>query len=154
MRAWHRLFGSRPASPAMERFVEWLGETPYQWYVNPSGKLRARGRGGEMCAITGVVLHQTGLYHGLGDWVRAADRVGLSYAEAGRILDAADLRSSSERTRRLRERLLSAARVGSTRSPRPTADAMDLALAELVAEGIPTVTRRAFGVPVAVGPRK
>jgi hypothetical protein len=148
MGTWHRLFGSRPTPPAIERFVGWLGETPYQWYVNPSGKLRTRGRGGEMCAITGVLLHRTGLYHGIGDWVRAADRIGLSYAEAGRILDAADLRSSNERTRRLRERLLGAARVGLARSPWPTADAMDLALAELIAHGIEEhaqVTRHGSG---------
>jgi hypothetical protein len=139
MGTWHRLFGPRPTPPAIERFIRSLGETPYQWYVNPSGKLRTRGQGGEMCAITGVLLHRTGLYHGIGDWVRAADRIGLSYAEAGRILDAADLRSSNERTRRLRARLLSAARVGSTRPPRPEPDAMDLALAELVADGIEDV---------------
>jgi hypothetical protein len=136
MGAWRRLFGSTPTSPAIERFVGWLGETPYQWYVNPSGTLRARGRGGEMCAITGVALHQTGVYHGIGDWVRAADQIGLSYADAGRILDAADLRSSSELTRCLRARLVSAAGVWSTRSPRPAADAIDLALAELIAHGI------------------
>jgi hypothetical protein len=66
-----------------------------------------------MCVVTGAVRYRTGVRFSIGDWVRAAEALGLSYAEAGRIVAAADeVRSPEARIRRLRERLLVAGRIG------------------------------------------
>lgn len=101
------------SSPAIERFVGLLAETPYRWRLTPEGKMRAHLASTEMCVVTGAVRYRTGARFSIGDWVRAAEVLGLSYAEAGRIVAAADeVRSAEARTRRLRERLLVAGRIG------------------------------------------
>jgi len=110
------------SSPAIERFVGLLAATPYRWRLTPEGKMRAHLGSTEMCAITGAVRYRTGARFSIGDWVRAAEVLGLSYAEAGRIVAAADgVRPLEARTRRLRERLLVAGRIG---WPAPALDAV------------------------------
>jgi hypothetical protein len=100
-------------SPAIERFVGLLADTPYRWRLTPDGKMRAHLGSTEMCVVTGAVRYRTGVRFSIGDWVRAAEVLGLSYAEAGRIVAAADeVRSPEARIRRLRERLLVAGRIG------------------------------------------
>jgi hypothetical protein len=149
---WRRLFTPRP-SPALEQMLGWLATTPYVWYLNPDGKLRAREHGAEMCPVTGVVRHRTRATYGVGDWVRAADRIGLSYAEACLVVQAADVaRPPTARVRRLRQRLLGAARLASSHAPRAAGDAMDRALADLLARHelpvTPIDTRDEGPVPV------
>lgn len=101
------------SSPAIERFVGLLADTPYRWRLTPEGKMRAHLGSTEMCVVTGAVRYRTGARFSIGDWVRAAEVLGLSYAEAGRIVAAADeVRSFEARIRRLRERLLVAGRIG------------------------------------------
>jgi hypothetical protein len=101
------------SSPAIERFVELLADTPYRWRLTPEGKMRAHLGSTEMCVVTGAVRYRTGVRFSIGDWVRAAEALGLSYAEAGRVVAAADeVRSPEARIRRLRERLLVAGRIG------------------------------------------
>ena len=68
-----------------------------------------------MCAITGVVRYRLGAIFSIGDWVRAADAIGLSFTEAGLIVTAADAaRPLGARMIRLRKRLLVAAHIDSS----------------------------------------
>jgi hypothetical protein len=130
---WRRLFIARP-SPTLERLLGWLAATPYAWQLTADGKLRAREPGAEMCPVTGVVRHRTRALYGIGDWVRAADAIGLSYADACLVVQAADLvRPPSQLVRRLRRRLLLATGVETPTSAPAGRDAMDVALARLVA---------------------
>lgn len=133
MKRIRRLFAPTPLSPAMERFLGWLGETPYHWYVSPNGKLRALERGAELCAVTGVARYRDGAVFGPGDWARAAAAIGLSYAEAALIVTAADAAGPAHGpVLRLRDRLLLAARIGSASATTPSRpDATDRALTEL-----------------------
>jgi hypothetical protein len=141
---WRRRLAP-PPSPALEQFLGWLATTPYAWQIGRDGKLRAREQGAEMCPVTGVVRHRTRAVFGLGDWVRAADTIGLSYADACLVVQAADAaRPSSARVRRLRRRLLLVARVGVSA---PARDPMDLALADLLARG-----RDVAGGPIGARP--
>jgi hypothetical protein len=80
--------------------------------VRPDGRLRAHDGSAEICAVTGVVRHRTGRTYGVGDWVRAGASIGLSYAEAGLLVEAADGCSSSALAETLRRRLLLATRIG------------------------------------------
>jgi hypothetical protein len=112
---WRRALGPRPPAPALERFVGWLAATPYDWGVGPDGKLRAHEGEATLCAVTAVTLSLTGKMYSIGDWVRAADRIGISYADAGLLVAAADGQPASRATRRLRGRLLAAADVASRR---------------------------------------
>ena len=109
-----------PFAP-IERFVGLLAETPYRWRLTAQGKMRAHLGSTEMCVITGAVRYRTGVRFSIGDWVRAAEVLGLSYAEAGRLVAAADdIHSPEARTRHLRDRLLVAGRVGRS-APAPDA---------------------------------
>ena len=129
---WRRLFAPRP-SPALEQMLGWLATTPYAWYLTPTGKLRAREQGAEMCPVTGVVRHRTRELYGIGDWVRAGGRVGLSYGDASLVVQAADVsRPPTARVRRLRQRLLVATRISCPDAP-SGGDPMDRALADLLA---------------------
>ena len=65
----------------MQQFVDALAVTSYPWQVRPDGRLRASYGHDELCAITGVLHDRTGALYSTGDWVRAAERIGLSYAE-------------------------------------------------------------------------
>src|SRR5207249_3119867 len=110
---WRSLFTERTSSPAIERFLGVLTDTPYRWRVTPEGKIRAYLGDAEACVITGAVRHWTRARFSVGDWVRAADVLGLSYAEAGCIVEAADaVEPVTAKARRLRRRLLAATRVG------------------------------------------
>lgn len=130
---WRRLFTPRP-SPALEQLLGWLATTPYVWHLNSDGKLRAREHGAEMCPVTGVVRYRARALYGVGDWVRAADHIGLSYADACLVVQAADVpRPPSARVRTLRQRLLAATRLASPGAIAPGRDAMDRALARLLA---------------------
>jgi hypothetical protein len=119
----------------MEEFVGWLAETPYPWDIASNGKIRAHVQDAEICAITGVVRHRTGIAFSVGDWVRAADMLGLSYMEAGLIVAAVDEAGpSGARTHLLRKRLLVATRLEASRAAGSTKqDPMDRALADLIA---------------------
>src|SRR5437899_2210763 len=68
--AWRRLFAPPQPSPVLEKFLGWLAETPYQWYVASDGKIRARQQDAEVCAVTAVVRHRAGVTLSVGDWVR------------------------------------------------------------------------------------
>lgn len=110
MSLWaHSPFAARPLSPALERFVGCLAATPYQWYLRPDGKLRARENGTEMCAVTGVARYRMGRLYSVGDWIHAGESVGLSAFEAGLVVAAADAGRAGGAVRRLRRRMLSAA---------------------------------------------
>ena len=123
--AWRRLVAPPRPSPLLARFLELLSQTPYPWHLAGDGKLRAHEGTTELCAITGVVRHYTGVRFDVGDWVRAADRIGLSYREAGFVVEAADVaQPSGARSRRLRQWLLVAARIQ---------DPLDRELADLFA---------------------
>jgi hypothetical protein len=99
-------------TPDLETFLQWLAATPYVWQLRADGRLRADDHGTALCAITAVARHREALAFSVGDWVRAGDRLGLSYADAGLIVDAADGRAVSARLKTLRARLLLAARIG------------------------------------------
>jgi hypothetical protein len=127
--AWRRRFASVQTSPAIENFLCWLGETPYAWYVASDSKLRGHDHAEEFCAITGVVRHRTGVCFSVGDWVRAADTIGLSFGEAALIVAAADgTLPPDARVALLRQRLLIASRIA---SPVGTAQARFAAIREL-----------------------
>jgi hypothetical protein len=111
--AWRRLFPASHLSPGVEALIGTLAATPYVWEVRPDGKLRANDGSAELCVVTAVVRYRTARAYGVGDWVRAAASIGLSYAEAGLIVEAADTRSPSARARVVRRRLLGAARTTS-----------------------------------------
>lgn len=133
--AWRRRFAPVQSSPAIENFLCWLGETPYEWYSASDGKIRAREHAEEFCAITGVVRDRTGVAFSVGDWVRAADTIGLSLREAALVVAAADGTWAPEaRVNLLRQRLLVASRIVlPTGTPPATFAAMDRELAELIA---------------------
>src|SRR5215472_9340987 len=130
--AWRRLFVAPPVSPTTERFLGLLNQTPYQWRQTVDGKIRAMLDGAQLCVITGAVRHWTGISFSVGDWVRAADVLGLSYRDAGLIVEAADeLRPPTTGTVHLRQRLFAATGI----APRPAPamqDPGDRALAELL----------------------
>lgn len=130
--AWRKLFVAPPVSPATERFLDLLNQTPYRWRQTVDGKIRAMLDGAQLCVITGAVRHWTGISFSVGDWVRAADVLGLSYRDAGLIVEAADeVRPATARTVQLRQRLFAATGI----EPRPAPlmrDPVDRALAELL----------------------
>jgi hypothetical protein len=103
------MFTPRPLSPALTRFVECLAVTPYEWFVRPDGKLRAREQGRLMCALTGVARYRTGRTYSVGDWIHAGESIGLSPSEAAMVVDASDHCHASPRIERLRHWLLDAA---------------------------------------------
>ena len=132
---WRRRFVTVQSAPAIENFLCWLGETPYEWYIASDGKLRAREHGEDLCAITGVVRHRTAVAFSVGDWMRAADTIGLAFGEAALIVAAADgTWTPDARVPLLRQRLLIASRIAlpAGTPPVPFA-AMDRELAELIA---------------------
>jgi hypothetical protein len=96
-------------APDVEIFLQWLAETPYPWGLGDDGRLRADDHGVVLCAVTAVARHREALAFSVGDWVRAGHRLGLSYASAGLIVDAADGRTRGPRLKMLRARLLLAA---------------------------------------------
>jgi hypothetical protein len=124
-----------PPSPATEKFFSWLAETRYQWYTAANGKIRARAEDIEVCAITGVAQHRAGVAFSIGHWMRAADTIGLSYAEAELIVTAADAAQSSDATvHLLRKRLLIATRIESSPATAPVApDPGNRALSDFLA---------------------
>jgi len=87
---WRSLFTEPTSSPAIETFLGMLTDTPYRWRVRPDGKIRTHLGDSEACVITGAVRHWTRARFSVRDWVRAADVLGLSYADAGCIVEAAD----------------------------------------------------------------
>jgi len=99
------------STPDLDVFLQWLAETPYSWHVQADGRLRADDHGAVLCAVTAVARHREALAFSVGDWVRAGDRLGLSYASAGLVVDAADGRTINRRLKMLRARLLLAARI-------------------------------------------
>jgi hypothetical protein len=137
--AWRRLVAPPRPALAMERFLRSLAETPYDWRLACGGKIRTHEAKTELCVITGVVRHRTGIDFSVGDWVLAADTMGLSYREAGLVVEAADhARPSAPGIWRLRQRLLVAARIeASAPSPPVASNPMDEALADLLAGQAP-----------------
>jgi len=118
--AWRRLFARPHLSPATETFLGRLAETPYQWSIDSDGKIRGREQDAEVCVITGVARDRTGVTFSVGDWVRAAEMIGLSYTEAGLIVAAADSpEPSGTWINLLRKRLLAAAHVQSSPATPP-----------------------------------
>jgi hypothetical protein len=111
LRHWRPVLAPPPSSLPIDTFLGWLGATPYAWDITPEGKLRARdGDGGaQLCAVTAVARYRMGHMYGVGDWIRAGVSIGLSYADAGLIVTAADDASARGVAKRLRVRLLSAA---------------------------------------------
>lgn len=103
--------------------------------MTSDGKIRAREHAEELCAITGVVRHRTGVAFSVGDWVRAADTIGLSFREAALVLAAADGTWGPEASvNTLRQRLLVASRIVLAAGTPPTSFAViDRELAELTA---------------------
>ena len=99
MSAWNLLprwlprHPGRAITPDLERFLQWLAETPYSWQLQADGRLRASDGGAVLCAVTAVARHRQALAFSVGDWVRAGASLGLSYATAGLIVDAADGRA-------------------------------------------------------------
>lgn len=121
------MFAPRPLSPALTRFVECLAVTPYNWFVRPDGKLRAREHGRPMCALTGVARYRTGRTYSVGDWIHAGESIGLSPAEAALVVDASDHCHGAPRIQRLRHRLLKATlRTAEPASPADPAEALEL----------------------------
>jgi len=109
-----------PTVPGYGELLGWLAETPHQWYIDSCGKIRARAQETEVCAVTGVAHNRTGVTFSIGDWLRAAEMIGLSYREAALIVAAADAAGSSgTRRNRLRAQLLVAARIQSSSAPAP-----------------------------------
>jgi hypothetical protein len=108
---WLSRHSSRRLAPDVEHFLQWLAATPYSWGVQADGRLRADDHGTVLCAVTAVARHREALAFSVGDWVRAGDSLGLSYASAGLIVDAADGRTTSPRLKMLRDRMLLAARI-------------------------------------------
>jgi len=98
-------------TPDLEVFLQWLAATPYGWDIQADGRIRAEDHGAVLCAVTAVARHREALAFSVGDWVRAGESLGLSYASAGLIVDAADGRTTSRRLKMLRARLLLAARI-------------------------------------------
>jgi len=98
-------------TPDLEVFLQWLAATPYGWDIQADGRIRAEDHGAVLCAVTAVARHREALAFSVGDWVRAGESLGLSYASAGLIVDAADGRTTSRRLKLLRARLLLAARI-------------------------------------------
>jgi hypothetical protein len=130
--AWRKLFVEPPVSPATERFLGLLNQTPYRWRQTADGKIRAMLDGAQICVITGAVRHWTGISFSVGDWVRAADVLGLSYRDAGMIVEAADeFRPPTARTAQLRQRLFAATGIEPRTAP-VMRDPVDRALAELL----------------------
>ena len=126
-------------APDVEVFLQWLAETPYPWGVGDDGRLRADDHGVVLCAVTAVARHREALAFSVGDWVRAGHRLGLSYASAGLIVDAADGRTRGPRLKMLRGRLLLAARIATT-------SAHSAPSVRFITPGVSTVG----GVPFAV----
>src|SRR5262249_54767453 len=104
----------------LEVFLQWLAATPYSWDVQADGRIRAEDHGAVLCAVTAVARHREAIASGVGEWVRAGDSLGLSYASAGLIVDAADGRTPSRRLKMLRPRLLVAARITAVPAPSAT----------------------------------
>ena len=130
--AWRKLFVAPPVSPTTERFLGLLNQTPYLWRQTAEGKIRAMLDGAQLCVITGAVRHWTGISFSVGDWVRAADVLGLSYRDAGLIVEAADeFRPATAGTVQLRQRLFAATGI-EPRSAAMIRDPVDRALAELL----------------------
>jgi hypothetical protein len=132
---WQRWFAEPAVSPAIDRFLRLLTRTPYRWGQQPDGRIRADLEGTQICVITGAVRHWAGVSFSIGDWVRAADVLGLTYKEAGLIVEAADeVRPAAPGSVVLRRRLLDATRIG-IRSAKPAVqDPIDRALGELLRE--------------------
>ena len=130
--AWRKLFVEAPMSPATNRFLGLLNQTPYRWQQTVDGKIRAMLDGAQLCVITGAVRHWTGINFSVGDWVRAAHVLGLSYREAGLIVEAADeIRPPTGRTAQLRQRLFAATGIDA-RPALAMQDPVDRALAEML----------------------
>jgi len=130
--AWRKLFVAPPVSPTTERFLGLLNQTPYLWRQTAEGKIRAMLDGAQLCVITGAVRHWTGISFSVGDWVRAADVLGLSYRDAGLIVEAADeFRPATAGTVQLRQRLFAATGI-EPRSAPLIRHPVDRALAELL----------------------
>jgi len=142
---WQRWFAEPAVSPAIDQFVGLLTGTPYRWGQQPDGRIRADLEGTQICVITGAVRHWTGVSFSIGDWVRAADALGLTYKEAGLIVEAADeVRPAAPGAVALRQRLLDATRIG-IRSAKPAvSDPVDRALSELLRE--PATARSALAL--------
>lgn len=107
MLTW-RPFAPQPISPALTSFADCLAATPYEWYLRPDGRLRAREHGTEMCALTAVARYRIGRTYSVGDWIHAGESIGLSSADSGLIVAASDRRRASALVERLRQRLLMA----------------------------------------------
>lgn len=103
------MFARHSLSPALTSFVDCLAVTPYDWHVRPDGKLRAGEYGTTMCALTAVARYRTGRAYSVGDWIHAAESIGLSAAEAALVVEASDRSHASPRIEPLRLRLLNAA---------------------------------------------
>jgi len=109
-------------APDIEIFLQWLAATPYSWRLQSDDRLRTDDDGAVLCAVTAVARYREALAFSVGDWVRAADSLGLSYASAGLIVDAADGRTAGTRAKTLRRRLLLAAGLGLESASRAVAD--------------------------------
>jgi len=114
------MFARHSFSPTLTSFVDCLAVTPYDWHVRPDGKLRAGEQGAPMCALTAVARYRTGRAYSVGDWIHAAESIGLSAAEAALVVEASDCSHASTRIERLRRRLLNAALA---KRPAPGVDA-------------------------------
>ena len=140
---WQRLFAGPAVSPAIDRFLGLLTQTPYRWGQEPDGRIRADLAGTQICVITGAVRHWTGVSFSIGDWVRAADVLGLTYKEAGLIVEAADeVRPAAPGAVFLRQRLLDATRIGIHSAKPAVREPVDRALGALLRE--PDIDRGAL----------
>jgi hypothetical protein len=129
---WLPRHRDRGVAPDVETFLQWLAATPYSWDVQADGRIRADDHGTALCAVTAVARHRQALAFSVGDWVRAGASLGLSYATAGLIVDAADGRATSGGSKMLRARLLGAARIGAKPAPPATERTRSLGSARVI----------------------
>ena len=134
-------------SAEMANFLETLAAGPYQWRVKENGIIRTNDPYGD-CPISANARHLTGQRFCPSDWQKAAAAIGLPYAEAQKVVLAADNKLfriltwgrilTRGRVKKLRAMLLAATvdRQATREVPAPAPDPMDRALANLVAKGI------------------
>ena len=115
----------------MTKFLKNLAQTPDRWTLIRD-QIRMNETNG--CPEAEVAFRLTGRHFNNSDWDEAAAAIHQPYKEARAVVLAADNRPGHIPELRA---LLLAATVNRPARPIPAPDPMDLALAELAAEGIP-----------------